>query len=143
MNYFLVAPRLDLSLELPVSDELARAFEGQWARMHNQSMRDAFAEGLAKKLSELLMVQVDWDLRPPTPSQLAYAMAISKGLKIPLPVETTHYRGAIYEFLSAHSETFKATKTSKKVEESATTTTQGVGRGAELLSATPTPGALA
>jgi hypothetical protein len=50
---------------------------------------------------------LDGDLKPPTESQLAYAITISRELAVVLPVEALRHRSATSEFIARYVDVFK------------------------------------
>lgn len=108
MSYFLVAPALEMSIELFVSDQLERAVALQWERLKDRETRDAFARRIEKQLEALLPEAISWDIKEPTSAQLSYAMAISKSLNLPIPPDALRFRGVMAEFLSAQVPQAKA-----------------------------------
>lgn len=50
---------------------------------------------------------LDSDLKPPTESQLAYAITISRELAVVLPVEALRHRSATSEFIDRYVDVFK------------------------------------
>lgn len=116
MTFYLVAPAIDLSLEIPVTDEVALALSTQWERLPDHTSRELFCRRMEKFLQDMLPNVLDWDIKPPTPNQKAFAMVISRALGIPIPREASLYRGQMHEFLERHAEAFRALKPATKQE---------------------------
>ncbi len=114
VSLFLVAPAIDLSLELPVSEHIEQAFAIQWERLTDRKVRDAFCHRLATQLDTLLPEALDWDIKAPTQAQVSFALVISKGLGVSLPSEVLRYRGHMHEFLDRYAEAYKAQRTAPK-----------------------------
>jgi hypothetical protein len=57
---------------------------------------------------------LDADLGAPTPKQIAYAMAISKELNVPISGDALRYRGSMAEFISWHEPTFKVRRAARQ-----------------------------
>jgi hypothetical protein len=108
MSYFLVAPALEMSLELFPSDQLERAMSLQWERLKERDARDAFVRRIEKQLETLLPDAIDWDIKEPTPAQVSYAMAIAKQIGVPIPSEALRFRGVMHDFLETHVPQAKA-----------------------------------
>lgn len=102
MSYFLVAPGIDMSIELFLSDQLERAVALQWERLKDRDARDAFTRRIAKQLETLLPDAIDWDIKEPTPAQISYAMAVSKELNVAIPPDALRFRGEMHTFLETH-----------------------------------------
>lgn len=103
MSYFLVAPALDLAIELFLPEELERAVALQWERLHDRASRDAFTRRLSRQLEGLLPEAIDWDIKEPTPAQLSFALILSKELGIAIPADAQRYRGLMHEFIERHA----------------------------------------
>lgn len=108
MSYFLVAPYLEMSIELYVAEDLERSMALQWERIKGPEAREAFARRIARQLETLLPDAIDWDIKEPTQAQISYAMAISKGLGVSIPPDALRFRGVMYEFLEANVPEAKA-----------------------------------
>jgi hypothetical protein len=105
---------LDLLVETPVDEVSSQLLEAQWARLKESTeARDAFGRRVGSALSAALTDCVDWDLRPPSTAQVAFATAISRTLGVVLPVEALRHRGPMGEFLDKHSDDFRSV-TSRK-----------------------------
>ena len=120
MSYFLVAPAIEMSVEIYLSDQLERALALQWERLRDSDARDAFARRIEKQLETLLPDAIDWDIKEPTAAQISYAMAISKSLNVPIPPDVLRYRGVMNEFLDAHAPQVKAKWDQKSADNSGT-----------------------
>lgn len=116
MSFFLVAPAIDLSLEIPVTDEIALALSTQWERLPDHTAREHFCRRMEAFLEEMLPSVLDWDIKPPTPNQKAFAMVIARALDIPIPREASLYRCQMREFLKRHAEAFRTLKPATKQE---------------------------
>ena len=108
MSYFLVAPGLEMSLEIYLSDQLEQALAAQWARLTDWKARDAFVRRVEKQLEILLPEVLDWDIKEPTQAQLSFALAISRQLDVAIPPDALRFRGPMHEFLATHSPRSKA-----------------------------------
>ena len=113
MSFYLIAPALDLSIEVFLSDQVERAVALQWERLKDRDVRDAFTKRVARQLEALLPEAIDWDIKEPTQAQLSYAMAISKELSVPIPPDALRFRGVMHEFLEANVPQAKAKWTQK------------------------------
>ena len=116
MALFLVAPAIDLSLEINVTPSLEEALAIQIERLTDPSSRNQFSQRLEQALERLLPDLIDWDIKEPTPSQKAFAKVISQGLGIPVPTEAMLYRGHMHTFLDRNAELFKLQQASIKVK---------------------------
>lgn len=104
----LVAPGLDLSIEIFISDQVEKALALQWERLKFRSVLDAFCRRMAQQLDSVILESIDWDIKEPTPAQVSYAMGLSKQLDVAIPPEALRYRGHMHEFLEKHSGLAKA-----------------------------------
>lgn len=92
-----------LSLELPVGPGMSEAIGIQMQRCFDPEIHSTFLGRLAGNL----VMQLDPDLQPPTQRQLSYAMAIAKGLGVPLTSEALAYKGAMSEFIRRYAPSFQ------------------------------------
>lgn len=114
MPLLFVDTQSDLLVEIPVAIVVAEALNAQWERLVDEESRDAFGARLGPRLEAALRDCLDWDLKPPTPAQVAYATAISRTLGVPLSSEVLRYRGQMNRFLDQHDRAFKARRTGRK-----------------------------
>lgn len=114
MSVFLVAPAIDLSLELPISETVEQALSIQWERLSDRKVREAFCQRIATQLDSLLPDALDWDIKAPTEAQMSFALVIAKTLGVSLPPEALRYRGSMHEFLDRHAEPFRSQRTPLK-----------------------------
>ena len=104
MGLRLVDDDLDLSVELPFAPPAREALGIQLQRSACAYGNTLFGDRLARKLTELL----DADLQPPSPSQLSYALSISRTLDVAVPSEVLKFKGAMFDFLDRYAPMFKA-----------------------------------
>lgn len=114
MPLLLVDTQSDLFIEIPVVESLAEALNIQWERLPDEAARDAFGARFGPRLGSALGESLDWDLRAPTPAQVAYATAISRAIAVALPSEVLRYRGKMAEFLDQHNQAFKDRGSARK-----------------------------
>ena len=107
MALFLVHPAVDLTLELYVPQRLEEALAVQWERIRDRDVRKTFVRRLEGQLEGLLKESLDWDLKEPTASQLAYATVIAAKLGISVPSEARKFRFHMALFLDTHSKVLK------------------------------------
>lgn len=106
MSLWLVDETLRLAVKITVRADLQDPLLRQTSRLR-EGDGDRFTERLGEGLSVAIETALDPDLRPPSSQQIAFAIAISKALQIPLPPEALKFRGAMGSFLDAHSAAFK------------------------------------
>ena len=95
-------------LIVPLDLSVAEALRVQMARIHPEDqhvgkLRQAIADRMARSILEVL----DFDLKPPTQSQISYAIAIARDLNVNLPGEALLFRGAMSDFINRYSQLFK------------------------------------
>ena len=104
MTLYLVDPAFELTLEIDLSNELEQTWLNQLERLHNaKDARRLFEKRLARLLSELLPEALDWDLKPPTTQQLAFAKSLARRLGVDIPRAAMESRGAMHGFLDQGS----------------------------------------
>ena len=113
MSLFLVAPGIDLSIELFVADHIEKALAVQWERLKDKADREAFCRRMTQQLDNVIPEAIDWDIKEPTQAQLSYAMVLSKQLDVPIPPGALRYRGQMHEFLEKHSQLSKEKRSPK------------------------------
>lgn len=116
MSLYLVAPGLDLSIELFVSDQIEKALALQWERLKDRSSREAFCRRMTQQLDAVIPDSIDWDIKEPTQAQVSYAMVLSKELGVPIPSEALRYRGYMHEFLEKHAQLSKMKRAERQQE---------------------------
>lgn len=101
MNFYLVCPELEFTLELPFSPMGREQVAMQVRRMQEEEgQARGFEYRLAEELSKLIPQLTDWDIKPPTGAQMAYATSLCAQLGIPLPVATRRSRALMQIFLA-------------------------------------------
>ena len=101
MPLLLVHPAVDLTLELYVSPALEEAIALQWERVRRRTVRDTYIKALEYRLQDLLRECLDWDLKPPTDAQVAYATVLAARHRVSVPSEALSYRFHMAMFLEA------------------------------------------
>lgn len=101
MPLLLVHPAVDLTLELYVSPALEEAIALQWERVRKRTVRDTYVKALEYRLQDLLRECLDWDLKPPTEAQVAYATVLAARHGVSVPSEALSYRFHMAMFLEA------------------------------------------
>jgi hypothetical protein len=114
VSLYLVAPGIDLSIELFVSDHVEKALALQWERLKDRSARDAFCRRMTQQLDSVIPDSIDWDIKEPTSAQVSFAMALSKELDVPIPPEALRSRGHMHAFLEIHASQSKARREQRK-----------------------------
>ena len=99
MPLLLVHPAVDLTLELYVSPALEEAIALQWERVRKRTVRDTYVKALEYRLQDLLRDCLDWDLKPPTDAQVAYATVLAARHGVSVPSEALNYRFHMAMFL--------------------------------------------
>ncbi|HGM6050745.1 TPA: hypothetical protein ACKP5I_000825 [Stenotrophomonas maltophilia] len=101
MNFYLVCPELEFTLELPFSPSGREQVINQVRRMQEDERQSrTFEYRLAEELSKLIPELTDWDIKPPTGAQMAYAVSLCAQLGIALPAATRRSRGLMHTFLA-------------------------------------------
>lgn len=106
MALLLVDTDSDLLVEIRATQSVLQTLSVQWGRLREDRERTAFGTRFGAQLAIALGESVDWDLKPPTPAQVAYATGIAKSLGIPVPDGVLRYRGQMNDFLDVHNRVF-------------------------------------
>jgi len=108
MALYLVNPGVDLTLELYIAPAIEEAICIQWERVKDKAIRQTFVRKLEKKLEQLVVECMDWDLKEPTPAQASYAALISRKLEVPIPSEAMKYRFHMALFIDSYNEQYRS-----------------------------------
>lgn len=108
MTLYLMNLAVDRTLELYVATEAEEAMNIQWERIKDRNVRDTFVRRLEVNFERALKESLDWDLKEPTPAQLAYAELIAKKIGVPLPSEARRYRFHAAMFIETYADSAKA-----------------------------------
>ncbi|HTC28513.1 hypothetical protein [Dyella sp.] len=103
MGLRLVDDDLDVSLDLPFNASVREALCIQMQRCANGCTKPSFERRIVESLTAL----IDIDLKPPSTSQISYAISIAKALDIALPGEALRHKGSMIDFLSRYAPIFK------------------------------------
>lgn len=94
-------------ISIPLEHAVSEALKVQMARVLND---DEHLPKLSLRIAERMAISIlevlDVDLRPPTPAQVSYALAIARDLNVNLPGEALLFRGAMGEFLDRYAALF-------------------------------------
>jgi hypothetical protein len=94
-------------IEVPVEGATLEALRLQIAKVHQSDVfLGPVCERIGSKISETVIEVLDPDLRPPTPAQVKFALAIARELSINLPGEALQFRGTMHDFITRHSDLF-------------------------------------
>lgn len=104
MALLLIDPDYDLLLDLGAPPGLLEALQEQWQRLAYDPERQEFAARISRRLLPVLSDCLDWDLKPPTPAQLSYAVSIARKLNIEIPAKVLQRRSDMGAFLDANAD---------------------------------------
>ena len=116
MSLLIVNTESDLLIELQVTEFVAELLKLQCERLTEEASCKAFGARFGQHFGAALGESVDWDLKEPTPAQIAYATGIAKTLGVGLPSDVLRYRGPMNEFLDTHNHAFKYRSVGKLAE---------------------------
>ncbi len=103
MSLFLVAPDLDLTLEVPLAPDAMALITRYLAAIKDGWEHENFCKRLAEEVGRVLPEVIDWKLKPPSKAQLAFARSLCRQLGIPLPTDAATMRGEMCKFLELNS----------------------------------------
>jgi len=98
----------DDTFSFVLNDAVSAAWRMQLDRGHVLAAGVSLQEAVEVHFVASLVYCLDADLKPPTESQLAYAITISRELAVALPYEALRHRAAMSEFIARYVEVFKA-----------------------------------
>ena len=97
----------DWEMLIPLEVAVTEALRVQLSRIKSD---DSHAPQLCHRIAERMAVSIlevlDFDLKPPTPAQVSYALAIARDLNVNLPGEALLFRGAMGQFLDRYAPLF-------------------------------------
>lgn len=101
-------------IDIPLEDSMLEAWRLQLDRAAQTRNTDALCRRLATCFAGSLAQCLDADLAAPTAKQIAYAMAISRELNVPISGDALRYRGSMAEFIGWHEASFKARRAARQ-----------------------------
>lgn len=113
MSFFLIEPGLDISIELHVPVGLEQSLELQIGRLTDSQSRQAFLERLRIALTNSLPDALDWDIKPATEAQRAYARSLAHKFGVPIPHEAMNRRGEMHRFIEHYARMAKDIQSGK------------------------------
>ncbi|WFC42284.1 hypothetical protein [Pseudoxanthomonas sp. SE1] len=103
MTFYLVAPSLEMAIELPLSEDVQSAIVLQLTRLQDRRQIATFAERLAQEMESGISEVLDWDIKKPTAAQASFALALSKELDVAIPAEAMNFRGQMHAFINEYA----------------------------------------
>lgn len=110
MSFYFVCPGLDFTIEIPLSPLGHEQVLRQVLRAQADGDCTKFRSRLAEELGRILPNVTDWDIRPPTGAQLAYAKSLCNQLGCVLPRAVLVSRYSMQAFISEQALLLKAKK---------------------------------
>ncbi|MBB3835282.1 hypothetical protein FHR55_003526 [Xanthomonas arboricola] len=104
MSLFLVAPDLDLTLELPIAPDSLDALSRYLRAVKDGWEHENFCKRLSEEIGRIVPEVIDWKLKPPTKAQLAFARTLCRQLGIELPTDAVAMRGEMHRFIEINSQ---------------------------------------
>jgi hypothetical protein len=101
MAVYLIAHGFELNLELDLAPPLAVALQLQSERLGLKDAKDAFSRKISAELNRLLPELIDWDLKEPTPAQMAYAIELARAREETVPLPALRSRGAMQSYIES------------------------------------------
>lgn len=93
----------DVEFHVDVPPKYATLIEGQLKNIHDEREKQAFTDAFLKQFARVLSQFFDYDYKPPTEKQVAYAVGLSKKFKVDIPREALIYKSAMCDFLDKYS----------------------------------------
>lgn len=103
MTFYLVAPSLEMAIELPLSEDVQSAIALQLSRLQDRHQVANFAKRLAQEMESGISEVLDWDIKKPTAAQASFAIALSKELDVVIPPEAMNFRGHMHAFINEYA----------------------------------------
>ncbi|MBA0382957.1 hypothetical protein CEE62_04605 [Stenotrophomonas maltophilia] len=100
MPFFLVCTDLDFTVELALSSDAQLRMRQQLMRLQDQGTLGTFGGRLSRELARAIPDLIDWDLKAPTPAQLALARSLSLQLSTAIPAAAIESRSEMHKFIA-------------------------------------------
>lgn len=100
MDLYLVCTDLDFTIEIPLPEDRSLQIASQLSRIQERGDRLGFQIRLAEEVARIIPDLTDWDLKPPTRAQLAFANSLCNQLGCEIPAPALHSRPSMQRFLS-------------------------------------------
>lgn len=100
MDLYLVCTDLDLTIEIPLPQDRSSQIASQLSRIQERGDRRGFQIRLAEEVAKIIPDLTDWDLKPPTRAQLAFASSLCNQLGCEIPAPALHSRTSMQIFIS-------------------------------------------
>lgn len=100
MDLYLVCTDLDLTIEIPLPQDRRLQIASQLSRIQERGDRRGFQIRLAEEVAKIIPDLTDWDLKPPTKAQLAFAKSLCNQLGCEIPTPALYSRTSMQKFLS-------------------------------------------
>jgi len=101
----LVDDERELSVPLELDGAYIEAIAAQLQRAET-SGSSAFAKRFSTILQDIIGQALDSDIKPPTETQLKFALDIARELGVAIPGEALRYRGSMTTFIARFEPTF-------------------------------------
>ena len=99
MDIYLVCTDLDFTIEIPLPESRCAQIASQILRIQKESDKLGFQVRLAEEIAKIIPDLTDWDLKPPTKAQLAFAKSLCNQLQCQIPMPALHSRTSMQGFL--------------------------------------------
>ncbi len=103
MGFKLINTDIGLDVDISLPSALSESLSTQWERRVNIDLQSEFSQEFSVHFAKTIPEFVDWDIKPPTKSQLAYAALLCSKFGIRLEPDEQNYRGPMAQFLGYHS----------------------------------------
>ena len=100
MDLYLVCTDLNLTIQIPLPRDSSSQIASQLARVQEQGDRRGFQIRLGEEVAKIIPDLTDWDLKPPSKAQLAFARSLCKQLSCEIPTPALYSRISMHKFLS-------------------------------------------
>lgn len=90
-----------LKLQISLSPALDMAVGAQWSRCTFGVVRSAFVRDLQAHIESALWKCIDWDIKPPTDAQIAYATVLAARHQVEIPPDALLFRLQMALFLES------------------------------------------
>jgi len=103
MSFKLINHDIGLDVDISLPSVLSESLTTHWERRSNIGLQQEFSQSFSIHFEKMIPDFVDWDIKPPTKSQQAYAALLCSKFGLRMEPDEKNYRGPMAQFLGYHS----------------------------------------
>ena len=103
MSFKLINLDIGMDVDITLPSSLSESLSTQWERRTHIGLQREFSQAFSIHFEKMIPEFVDWDIKPPTKSQLAYAALLCSKFGLSMEPDEQSFRGPMAQFLGYHS----------------------------------------